>query len=242
MFNVIQERKLTLSEMFSLAGDVLQKKGALIVGITTFIFLIVETLALINTYYIPEYSIWLRLFVRFMESIVGTLVPLAIIAITYQVIQEREEGLKAISAIMLKYWLPGLWVNIMTGIIVMIAALFLVIPGIIVGISYAFAIHAMVIRNQRGYAALEYSWDVVKGNRGKVCAVYLLYLVTIFGIIFVLGLVFSLDPASAFVLEVGVSVIASLFTIVEVVMFLNFEAFKKSVVPPDESDDHPVLI
>jgi len=61
-----------------------------------------------------------------------------------------------------------LWVVILTGSFVILASLFLVIPGIIVAIYLSFYSYVFIIEGEKGMNALRRSWSLVKGNWWKV--------------------------------------------------------------------------
>lgn len=62
--------------------------------------------------------------------------------------------------------------GIFTGILCLLGVLggivLLVVPGIILAVSWAFAIYAVVLRDKSGRAALRYSSDIVKGRWLKI--------------------------------------------------------------------------
>lgn len=78
-----------------------------------------------------------------------------------------------------------LWLVILTGFFVILASLFLVIPGMIVAIYLSFYSYVFIIEGEKGMNALRRSWSLVKGNWWKVFG-KLLLLNIIFGIIFIL--------------------------------------------------------
>jgi hypothetical protein len=177
-----------------------------------------------------------------LTSFVANLATLAIIAVVGSVMSGQELDLKQIRASAFKYWLPAIWINIITGIIVGLSTLFFIIPGIVVSVFYTFTLHALVLRNRRGYDALEYSWRVVKGDWGMVFGLLLINIISQIGIRFLLEFVTQFHPVTVFIQDVGVNVIASLFVVVQVVMFLHFDAFKQSLVTPEKRDDDTVII
>lgn len=65
-------------------------------------------------------------------------------------------------------FLPFIWVQILSGIIVFIGFLLLIIPGLIWAVWYCFAAMVVVLEGKRGMNALRQSKQYAKGNWWKI--------------------------------------------------------------------------
>jgi len=109
------------------------------------------------------------------------------IGLTFIILAVKPAGakLKEIFQEAWKKFSQYLWAVILAGFFVILASLFLVIPGIIVAIYLAVYSYVFVIEGEKGINALRRSWNLVKGNWWKVFG-RLLLLNIVFGIIFIL--------------------------------------------------------
>lgn len=61
-----------------------------------------------------------------------------------------------------KYFWRFLWASLLVALLTVVLSLFLIIPGIVVAVFYAFALFAVVFADKRTFSSLEYSYDLVK--------------------------------------------------------------------------------
>jgi len=75
------------------------------------------------------------------------------------------------------------WIMVLVGFFTILFSIFLIIPGIIVGIYLSFCSYVFIVEKEQGMNALKRSWALVKGNWWKVFGRVVL-LNIVFGIIF----------------------------------------------------------
>lgn len=68
---------------------------------------------------------------------------------------------------------PFLWVGILTALVVIIPAIFLFVPGMVVGIYLSFSSYALIVDDKRGLSSLSTSLYYVKGNFWQVLLRYI---------------------------------------------------------------------
>lgn len=66
----------------------------------------------------------------------------------------------------------------LTAIPVLIGFIFLIIPGIFIAISFAFAIHEVVVEDRGPVSALQGSWELASGNRWSLLGLFIILGVT----------------------------------------------------------------
>lgn len=73
------------------------------------------------------------------------------------------------------------WINILTGLIVVVGFVLLLIPGIIVSVWFLFPSYVLAVEGVRGADALQKSKSYVQGHWwavfGRLCAIYLAYFI-----------------------------------------------------------------
>lgn len=77
-----------------------------------------------------------------------------------------------------KYW-PFLFVSILTGLIIGLGFLFLIVPGIIFVVWFAFSTYVVICEDKRGFKALSRSRELVKGHWWSVAKrVFVIIIIT----------------------------------------------------------------
>jgi hypothetical protein len=129
----------------------------------------------------------------------GLALPIATGAGTYA-ISERYLGNDVTIGQALSRVLKSLWTlsvaQLAAALWVFIGFVLLVVPGILWSLSYSLVVPAVLIEDQKAAAGLRRSWELVKGNRGKVFAV----LVVVSALQWLLG--FGVGNLSKLVLDV----------------------------------------
>ena len=67
-----------------------------------------------------------------------------------------------------KLFFPAWWIAILTWVVTAGASIPLIVPGIIISFSVAFAGYSLIIENRRGLTAMVRSWDLVRDRLGGV--------------------------------------------------------------------------
>ncbi|HEX3047169.1 MAG TPA: hypothetical protein VHY08_20615 [Bacillota bacterium] len=136
-----------------------------------------------------------------------------------------------ISRSILPYVFPIIGLSIVVGLVTMLGAIFLIIPGIIIALGYSLATEVMVIEQQKIGESMKRSWSLTKGKKGHI---FLICLVS--GIITVcidqpltwmLGLL-KMDPQLTIYLTYLVSAITAPFSAcILVVVYFNIRIEKE---------------
>ena len=87
---------------------------------------------------------------------------------TMLAIKPIETKLKEIFQVTWKNLWQYFWIIALTSLFVMLSALFLIIPGLIVGVYLILCPYVLVIEGEKGMNALKRSWNLIKGNWWKV--------------------------------------------------------------------------
>jgi hypothetical protein len=83
---------------------------------------------------------------------------------------------------------PLSWLSIICGVLLTIAYILLVIPGIFLTVSWSVAVPVLMFEGRTGFAALRRSYDLVQGRWWATCGALVLAIICIVGISIVLGL------------------------------------------------------
>lgn len=245
MESEIYKRKFSISEMLATAWD------SYFNNFNTFILVVLATYVPLNiinfiySAYVPEdelaelikdynLNVIAYTIMIFLTSFI--LVSIATIATAF-IVQEdiNNKNINFMQAInksfnrLSTYMLTGLMMGIFLGFLFI-----LIIPGIIVGIFWIFALTSVALRNQSGMKALEYSKSIVDGRWWPVFGYALSFIVLSFLASFFIGLIFGFvytvfgeSVILDFILSSIISFITLYFTVVYVVFFINFDATKK---------------
>ena len=129
--------------------------------------------------------------------------PISVGAATYA-ISERYMGNEVTAGDALSRALHQLWTmsvaQVSAGLRIMIGFVLLIVPGVLWSLSYTLIVPAIMVEGLKSGPSLKRSWELVKGQRGKVFAVMLvinlLALLIGFGIGSVVKMVLPLDSTS----------------------------------------------
>ncbi|MBN2884914.1 hypothetical protein JXE04_03240 [Patescibacteria group bacterium] len=90
-----------------------------------------------------------------------------------------------------KYFWRFLWASLLVSLITIVLSLFLIIPGIVVGVSYAFTLFAVVLADKRTFSSIEKSYDLVKKYWWPVFGRFLLLGLIAFVLVLVMNIPMS---------------------------------------------------
>lgn len=112
-------------------------------------------------------------------SLLGLMVSLLELAAASWLVQNYLRGLtlgwrEALQYAISRFW-PMAVTGVMTSVIVFGAAILLIIPAVIFGIYFSQAAYAAALRDLSGWAAIDYSRQLVKGNWWRVFGILLLF-------------------------------------------------------------------
>ena len=158
-----------------------------------------------------------------ITATLGTIPGIMFITTTHQIAYEghTRANTDASVAHATRLIIPCLIVNVLSALAMMLGFLLLIIPGIIVANYLAFVLDAVVLRGQRGLAALEYSYELIKDRWWRTFG-------TMFGIAVVvaipLGVVTWLGELYSPYLNIALTPFFSTFTtIASTLLFLNYD-------------------
>ncbi len=109
----------------------------------------------------PFVSMGIRFLLYGLIAIVGSL---GVAKIVSGRLEGRPIGLSGAIAHALRRWLPAVWTSFLAGIIVILWALLLIVPGIIWTGYYAFDVSLVSLRDCAGMTALNYCKFLVSGR------------------------------------------------------------------------------
>ncbi|MBU0645921.1 hypothetical protein KJ611_00365 [Patescibacteria group bacterium] len=178
----------------------------------------------------------------FLELILGTVATLAVASVVKAWIDKSGkagsgssgkeiEWTEAIKNI-LPVWPKAIWIQIVSGIIISLATILLILPGIFMAVSYLFVIHALLFREKTGLDALHYSYQLVKGRWWRTFGLTLVIGIFTFIASWLPDIIYIVVPAhyvTDIVTMTAADVIYAFSTVAFVVMFLNYEAVKAPV-------------
>lgn len=131
--------------------------------------------------------------------------------------------------------LPAIGTSVLETIFLIGLFLLLIIPGIIYAFYWMFAIYAVILKDQAGKDALNYSKSIVKGRWWKIlwyCLVIgLCALVAFAGVGLVYGLIAGI-PYTGILFDTVIDLVVVFFMVVSTVFFLNFDASRKTEASP----------
>ncbi|MBD2775076.1 hypothetical protein [Iningainema tapete] len=128
--------------------------------------------------------------------------------------------------------LPLIGLNIRCGIIYFLRCLLLIVPGIIYIVNNGYYANALILRDQRGKAAFQYSRSLVKGNWWRVFFLNLLSFITVVGLQAIMNKILSSvianSPILISVLSITLANLVSLGVVISgVLLFLNLDFQKR---------------
>lgn len=167
----------------------------------------------------------------------GVLVPLAMALIVRKQLDGQIIDYKTALKEAAGKWLPGLGTSVLMGLCVLGLSILLIIPGIIYGVFWTFAVYTVMLYNKSGWAAMKHSRETVRGRWWRV-----------FGYLIVFGLISGLIgwiinmPMASFASNRGVYFISALLSdivfsfviVASVLFFLNLDATKKTADQKDK--------
>lgn len=177
-----------------------------------------------------------------VEFLVGTLATISVVLIAKSRIDGKSLDFRKALKKAAGRWLPAIGTELLLILLLIGLFLLLIVPGVIFGIFWGFALYAVALREKSGMGALRYSKAMVKGRWPKVFGYFL-----VFGL---LGGAVSLAVLSPFsflrnnfftqvsfgMLE---KIVGAFFIVVGTVFFLDME---KTMAGPSEKKRNEVLV
>lgn len=161
-----------------------------------------------------------------LEFFIGIISTLAISLLIKHWVDKKElEWFDALRNI-LPVWSSAIWVQLISGILIGLATLLLILPGIYLMISYLFVIHALLFQKKTGMDALMYSYNLVKGRWWRTFGIALVIGLLTFIASWIPDLIYLIAPAH-FITDLATMTASDLiyaYSIVAfVIMYLNYD-------------------
>ncbi|MFZ5353102.1 MAG: hypothetical protein ACOZCL_10325 [Bacillota bacterium] len=237
MDNLIREMELSVEELGTRSWKIYSSNLKIILLIVVTVFLPINALIEVinNMLTTQTYSEFVAKntanLLSLIQNLLSVLATLALAYLTEQQILDKETDYAEVFSKALGRWLSGIGTFLLSGIIVLLMALLLIIPGIIWGVYYAFALFAVILRKEGGMDALGYSKSLVKNRWWKVFGILLLSSVVQIVLGASIGFITNFLPVS-FVLNIIINTtldfLGAFFTIFAVVFFLNLDYLTNS--------------
>jgi hypothetical protein len=162
-----------------------------------------------------------------ITMLASVLVPLAIALLTRKYLDGQTLDYQAALKQAIPRWLPGIGTTGLMSLLLLGLSLFLIIPGVIFAIYWAFAIYVVMLNNKSGMAALNYSRQVVRGRWWRTLGYFI-----VFGLIsgmasWVINIplaAYLSNPVVNFISSLLANIIFSFITVATVLLFLNLES------------------
>ncbi len=230
----LQNKKLGLFELIAMGFDLYLNNFRIFVSLLctylpfVIIINIIAPYALFNlSLLILYYSIFL-----FFLILVLPFYTTALAILTERFVMAEKPQLKIVFKRILHRILPLIGLNIRCGIIYFLRCLLLIVPGIIYIVNNGYYANALILRDQRGKAAFQYSRSLVKGNWWRVFFLNLLSFITVVGLQAIMNKILSSvianSPILISVLSITLANLVSLGVVISgVLLFLNLDFQKR---------------
>ena len=165
----------------------------------------------------------------FLELILGTIATLAIALVIKHWLDKKEIEWQDALRNILPVWPKAIWIQIVSGIIIGLATLLLILPGIFMMVSYLFVIHALLFKQKTGVDALRYSYDLVKGRWWRTFGIALVIGILTFLASWIPDVIYLIAPAhiiTDIITMTATDVIYAFSIVAFVIMFLNYDSHK----------------
>jgi hypothetical protein len=175
----------------------------------------------------PTGVIIVLIIVMFTISAIANIFALTVTAIIAEAVVKNQSVSLAAAAAIARAKFNGVFsTTLLTGIIVAGLSLLFVIPGIIYGVFYQFAVYAAMLRNRTGRDALSFSKSLVDGQWWTIFLTPISIAVIFALVVGVISLLLELVLPSAYVAiiqSVLTSYLGALVNVIILAWFLNVE-------------------
>ncbi|MEP6672703.1 MAG: hypothetical protein ABJF10_26300 [Chthoniobacter sp.] len=167
---------------------------------------------------------------QYLDSFVGVVAVLGIAWVVNERVQGRSLSFVEALKKAVPRWLPAIGTNLVMGLIVVLWALALIVPGIVYLGYYTFAVYVVALRGRASTHALNYSKGLVKGRWwrvvGKMVGLFLPPIVPMF----IIAVPLAFLPQSQFVeifRETLNDLLLSFCQVGGALLFLNLDAVER---------------
>lgn len=234
----ISQKQLSITEIMSRAWKIFKENFKTIATIVLIIYIPIN----IILFYVPVEDTlegmrsYFRV-IQLFESLIGIIATIAIALVVKSKMEGNVLGVKEALKQSLSKWGVVVGTNILLGIFLVGLTLLLIVPGIIYFIFWLFVTYTVVFNNKSGKAAMNYSKEIVSGRWGIVFGYFFVF--GLFGLL--LGIIVAIPslflPTNliiSVISDTSTDIIASFFSVVWVIFYLNFEATKRADVSAEK--------
>lgn len=231
MNQTIYERQYLDKEIFSESWRLFKENFQLILILILIIYVPINVILL----FIPiKQNTWQDIVILILGSLIELI---AVMAITYAVklkIDGNSVDFRKALKKSLSRWFSAVYTTLLGGIYLIGLFLLLIIPGVVYGVYWVFAIYVVVLCDKSGKPALDYSKSVVKGRWWEAFKYLLLFDILYLGI----GKIITILPLyKKFLINIIINTFADIVVLFSVVvftvLFINLDATK-----PKEVESH----
>jgi hypothetical protein len=180
---------------------------------------------------------------RTLETLIGILSTLALAGLVESVRQGGTPSLRRCFGGAVSRWGPAIGTQMLLNLSLLLGFLLLVLPSIFIAVATAFSLVLVALRESSGTAALQGSWDLVRGRWWPTFRLLALLVLCEVGIAIGLTLPATFLPDHPLILVADgliTDFVMAYFFVALVVLFLELEAQAKvSSEAPDPPLDEP---
>ncbi len=161
-----------------------------------------------------------------LAGLVGVVIPLAVARLVDRLRQGQDTDFQTALKLGFQKWGVGLITMMLLGILLVLLFLLLIIPGVIFGVFWIFAVIVVALTDKQFFEALRYSQTLVRGRWWKLFG-YVLLMAIISGLVlWVIGLVFGLfgnGYVTNVLNNIASDLVSSFFIVAGVLLFRNLQ-------------------
>ena len=165
-----------------------------------------------------------------LNSVYILVYPIYSIAVVFyisSVISDRRYTLNELYSFGLRYWLPYLFLTIVTGIIVLAGIMLFIIPGIIFLIKFSFAQFELLFKQQKVVDAMRSSWGMTGKYFFVLVGGYLIITVLIYAPVFLYASTLEEPIDIPHHFKIAANIIYSVFNVVYTIFAFRVYEFSK---------------
>lgn len=179
----------------------------------------IDVLAALYQYYLVGEKF--ELTEQFIPIIVGLIAyPIYAVAIVFYIFSVRSGDridTKTLWRLGAKFWMPYVIMSIFVGVAVILGLVFLVIPGVILIVRYAFSEFDLLLNQSKPLDAMKNSWDATKNYMWVILGGYAVITFLLYMPYYLIASLFDESSASYLILDTAsnivFSVLGALYTI-----------------------------
>ncbi|MBM7623670.1 hypothetical protein [Sporohalobacter salinus] len=239
MYDKIRQNKFSLKEVIKTSWRIYKNKFRTILLITLCIYVPINILLFIIRQAYPQMELRTYMdIIRLLEAIIGVIAVMGVTYVVKEYINDKDIGFNVATGKAFSNWRRVFWTKFLGGIIVGLLTLVLIIPGVIWFVYYSFAIQIVILKNESGKNALDYSKDLVKGDWWRIFLIWIFRIGISIGLGFLLSF-FSSNILIDLITDTFMDIVDIYFVVIMTVMCLNLDFIKNTYVK-DEIENRKI--